>query len=330
MSRRRALNRGIALHKNANCVRRRASTNKARYPLRVRTSGHIALLVGFSTLSLAGLLHCDGNDRSSPLATDFGNGRFVDGGGSSGTRTDGGTSGGQGTDDDDEDPADPFQEDDGEGQGGANTDPNAVTPEALDGTSPPWDNYPGQGDGQGGPRDYGNYPEGPTSQYPSGCPIVQVGQFQCAAVKGVPDNSVKASVYIADVTQPATLQNDKFQFLISSDFGGMFPLGWLDLPGVRPRMLTYPFPKCKRCVTISMIDANDDVPHIYFAVAGMLLVSPFPFPAASGKIEARVDWAVLLEHKKGSGSRFNPVPGGKCFRLPRARISVQQACPPPQ
>lgn len=312
----------------------RASAKKARYPSGVRTSRPLALLVGLCTFAFVGLVHCNNEDRSVPLDTDFGKGGRWDGGSNGGSSgTSGGASGTSGNvDDDDDDPADPFTEDEGEGQGGANvTDPNTVTPEALDGESSPWDNYPGGNwDGPGGPDDYGKYPEGPTSEYPSGCPIVEVGKFQCAAVQGQPDNSVKASAYIADIVKPSTLVNDKFQFIIASNYGGIFPLGWYDPPLVRPRMLTSPFPKCKRCVTISMIDANDDVPHIYFAVAGILSISPFPFPAASGKIEARVDWAVLLEHKKGSGERYYPVPFGKCFRLPRARISVKQACAPVQ
>lgn len=283
------------------------------------------MLFGLSTSALAAFVHCDGADRDEPLNA-FGNGTRFDGGTRDATTSggngssNGGTSGGE----------DLFEpEDPGEGEGLSNTGTDEPTPGSLDGETPGIDGYPpypGQDGGgedggvAGGVGEYNKYAE-----YPGGCPVIETGAFACATKRGQP--GVKATVYLAPITNVPQLVNDRFQFILASDFGGVFPLGFWDpplLPPGTPKMRTYPFPKCKRCVTVTMTGGGSD--KLYMAVGGVLSLSPFPFPTR-GTMEGRVDWAVLLEHQKGSGDTYRPVPGGKCLRAPRVRISVRESCP---
>lgn len=179
-----------------------------------------------------------------------------------------------------------------------------------------WADYDG-GDGgylpdgapNGGPEVYHNY---------GSCPEVKLKPFQ------LDDNRSEATTYGADFEPPIEGTLNRINYLTTtpqpiSYLGPIFPLGFIEpplLPPGTPAVATMPFFRCKRCLFAGTGDEN----KMFIAVGGILLMSPVPNPR-SGKIQARIDLAVLVEAEK-VGPVFLPMRGGRCFRIRSAPLSV--------
>ena len=251
------------------------------------------LLVASVGLGLVfGITHCD-SDENVPIDSAFGAGNGQGGGQRDATAN---TSG-----------------------GGYNDNPNGdpdFDPTADGGY---WSDYDAGEDGyddagvNGGPDVYGTMAH---------CPLIKAGRFSL----DVKDD--KATIYGADTTPAVAGTVNRINYLTATNvpisfLGPFFPLGFRDpprllTPGVTiPRVETFPFFDCKRCLYM----ATGDTDKIFMAIGGMLVTSPIPAPK-SGRIQARADFVVLVESSK-SGNKYRPIPGGRCIRLLTVPISVR-------
>ena len=268
-----------------------------------RASLALALLAAIP-LALAAT-HCDREEESVPLDSQFGDGTSRprpgrDGGavgGSSGNDA-GSSSGG------------------GASSGGAEEYPNDdpdFDPLADGGY---WDSrYDAGADGyladgglNGGPGVWNKYGQ---------CPIVKPSRF---SLDGQTD---EAAVYGADFSPTLDGTVSRINLLVAeslpfSYLGPFFPLGFLDpplLPSELPKVSTFPFPGCKRCVFIGTGAEETQ----FIAIGGMLIMAPAPNPK-NGSINARIDLAVLVEAKRSSSGWYVPTLPLKCIRVRSAPI----------
>lgn len=252
------------------------------------------LLVAAVGLGLVfGIAHCD-SDENIPYDSSFGSGQ---GGGGQRDASTNNTSGG------------------GEYNGNPNGDPN-FDPTADGGY---WSSYDAGEDGvddagvNGGPEIYGTMAH---------CPLIKAGRFQM----DVKDD--KATIYGADTTPAVAGTVNRINYLTATSvpisfLGPFFPLGFRDPPrlltlGVPvPRVETFPFMACKRCLFMATGEPNE----MFIAIGGMLVTSPIPDPR-SGRIQARADLVVLVQSKM-NGNKYVPIPGGRCLRVLTLPISVR-------
>lgn len=250
-----------------------------------------------SALALAAL-HC-GSEESVPLYGQFGRGGSSSGDSGGSVVSDaggGGTSGGasSGSPDDGFDPL---------ADGGYWSDYDA----GEDGVTE-------DGGLNGGPGVYARYPS---------CPVVKIDAFQLDVKTG------EAAAYGASYTPSIEGTTDRISLIVASAqplsyLGPFFPLGFRDPPRVLDPsnglliVGTYPFPGCKRCLSVSTGESDTAL----IAIGGMLSIAPVGNPM-SGSIAARVDLAVLVEASKAGGGNFRPIPGGRCMRVLTAPIVVR-------
>lgn len=254
-----------------------------------RSLARCALAASAALSLLFAVTHCD-SDENIPVDTPFGNGASSSGGARDAIAN---TSGGSGT-------------------SGINDDPN-FDPTADGGYWSGYDagdaGYLADGAPNGGPDVYKDYGH---------CPLVKPGAFQ------LDDNRSEATTYGADFTPEVPGTVNRLNLLLASSvpfsyLGPFFPLGFWEppLPPGTPKVDTFPFFRCKRCVFAATGDEN----KIFMAIGGMLVMSPAPDPR-SGKTFARIDLAVLVEAQK-AGSFYAPIPGGRCLRVLTAPINVR-------
>ena len=264
------------------------------------------LVAGCLPLALA-LLDCD-KDEFEPLDIPFGSGGG-DGGGAHADGTVPSSSGSSGS----ADGGTPPPSDNPYAGDGINDDPN-FDPTADGGYWSTYDagdaGYLEDGAVNGGPEVYKDYGH---------CPLVKVAAFQ------LDGNPEEATVYGADFTPEVPGTVNRLNVLLASNvpfsyFGPFFPLGFIDPPWldpVTPKVDTFPFPTCKRCVFAATGDPDTE----FVAIGGMLSMAPLPNPR-SGRISARLDLAVLIEARK-VGTYFYPVPSPRCIRVLTAPIIVR-------
>lgn len=268
----------------------------ARFPFGSSSLRSAGLLSGAIVLAFAAA-HCGRDEKSVPVGNDFGNGGRSSSGGvkfEAGVGNGGGSSG-----------------DPGPGPG---DDPN-FDPTAdggyWSGYDAGEDNFLEDGGLNGGPQVYASY---------SGCQDLKVSSFVSEIVQD------GTATYGADFTPAVEGTLGRINLIMAASepisyLGPFFPLGFIDPnpfpPGLPPKVATFPFFKCKRCFFVPIDDQN-----AFVAVGGMLLYAPSP-DARSGKINARVDLAVLVESRKGPGDIFFPVQNARCLRVRSASIVVR-------
>lgn len=257
------------------------------------------ILILAASLGLAFVaLHCGNSEDSVPVGSQFGQGgsssggayRFPDAGG-------GGTSGSGTTSGSPDDGFDPLAD------GGYWSDYDAGADGVLE-----------DGGINGGPELYGLFPS---------CPVVKVASFT------LDTKTSEAAAYGADFTPSLEGTTNRINLIVASPvpfsfLGPFFPLGFRDPPRIfdpahlLPAVGTYPFPTCKRCLSVPTGEKDTE----FIAIGGMLTIAPTGNPM-SGSIVARADLVVLVEATQLGGGNYRPIPGGKCIRVLTAPIVVQ-------